>query len=154
MEYICIAIYHKASELKNALVVKSMEKAIFGHWYELWDNLFIREDNFNKIKVSLMGYWKSSIILKEIKKPGDKFCAFCLKTINLRFEIFEKTLKFTYENLNGKLIFYRFSIPSSRPVVILYSLEINIIFLLQFFSISYLGIFTLRPPLNLAAQNT
>ena len=34
----------------------------------------------------------------------------------LRFEIFEKILKFTYRNLNGKLIFYEFSLPSSRSL--------------------------------------
>ena len=34
---------------------------------------------------------------------------------------FERTSKFTYNNLNGKLIFYPFSLPSSRSFVILYT---------------------------------
>ena len=37
----------------------------------------------------------------------------------LRFEIFEKILKFRHQNLNGKLTFYPFSLPSSRTFVIL-----------------------------------
>ena len=37
----------------------------------------------------------------------------------LRFETFMKILRFTYKNLNGKLIFYPFSLPSSRTFVIL-----------------------------------
>ena len=39
----------------------------------------------------------------------------------MRIEIFEKTLKFTYKNFNGKLIFYPFSLPSSWTFVILYT---------------------------------
>ena len=34
----------------------------------------------------------------------------------LRFEIFEKILKCTYKNQNGKLIFYPFSLSSSRSL--------------------------------------
>ena len=63
--------------------------------------------------MSLVGNWKSLIILKEIKKHSSKFLQILAKT-QLRFEIFEKNLKFTYKNLNGKLIFYPFSLPSSR----------------------------------------
>ena len=65
-----------------------------------------------------MDYWKSLIILKEIKKPTGKFLRVWAKN-QLRFEIFEKILKFTYKNLNGKLIFYLFSLPSSMTFVIL-----------------------------------
>ena len=36
----------------------------------------------------------------------------------LIFEIFEKILKFRHQNLNGKVIFYPFSLPSSRTFVI------------------------------------
>ena len=41
----------------------------------------------------------------------------------LRFDIFEKILKLAYKNLNGKLIFYPFSLPSSRTCVILCTSE-------------------------------
>ena len=46
-------------------------------------------------------------MLKESKKPSDKFLRVGAKN-QLRFEIFEKILKFTCKNLNGKLIFYPF----------------------------------------------
>ena len=36
-------------------------------------------------------------------------------------ESFEKNLRFTYKNLNGKLIFYPCSLPSSTTFVILYT---------------------------------
>ena len=67
-----------------------------------------------------MEFWKALIILKEIKKLSDKFLRVWAKN-QLRFEIFEKILKFTCKNLNGKLIFYPFSLPSSRTFVILYT---------------------------------
>ena len=51
-----------------------------------------------------MEFWKSLISLKEIQKASDKFLRVWAKN-QLRFEIFEKILKFTYQNLNGKLIF-------------------------------------------------
>ena len=38
-----------------------------------------------------------------------------------KFYNFEKIFKFTYKNLNGKLMFYSFSLPSSRTFVILYT---------------------------------
>ena len=58
--------------------------------------------------------------LKEIKKPSGKSLRVWAKN-QLRFAIFEKILKFTYKNLTGKLIFYPFSLPSSRTFVILYT---------------------------------
>ena len=67
-----------------------------------------------------MGYWKSLIILKEIKKISGKILRVWAKN-QLRFEIHEKILKFTYENLNEKLSFYPFSLPSSRAFLSLYS---------------------------------
>ena len=67
-----------------------------------------------------MCYWKSLIILKEIKKLSGKCLSFSANT-QLRFEIFEKILKFPYEKLNGKLSFYQFSIRASRTFVIFYS---------------------------------
>ena len=61
--------------------------------------------------VRLAGYWKSLIILKEIKKRSGKYLRVWAKN-QLRFEIFEKIFKFTYKNLNGKSIsFTRFLLP-------------------------------------------
>ena len=70
-----------------------------------------------------MQFWKSWIILKEIKKPSDKFLRVLAKN-QLRFEIFEKILKFTYKNLNGKLIFYPFSLPSCRTMLAILDWEV------------------------------
>ena len=67
-----------------------------------------------------MEFWKPLIILKEIKKTSGKYLRVWAKN-QLIFEIFEKIWKFTYKNLNGKLIFYPFSLPSSRTFVILYT---------------------------------
>ena len=72
-----------------------------------------------KIKANLMYFWKSYIAQKEIKKPSGKSIRVWEKT-QLRFETFEKILKFTFNNLNGKLIFCPFSLSSSRTFVILY----------------------------------
>ena len=52
------------------------------------------------IKMRLMGYWKSLIILQEIKKPSGKSLRVWVKN-QLRFEIFEKVFKFTYQNLRN-----------------------------------------------------
>ena len=54
-----------------------------------------------------MEFWKDLIKLKESKKPSDKFLRVWAKN-QLRFENFEKILKFTCKNLNGILIFYPF----------------------------------------------
>ena len=67
-----------------------------------------------------MEFWKALIILEEIKKPSDKFLLVWAKT-QLRFDVFEKILKFTCKNLNRTLIFYPFSLTSSRTFVILYT---------------------------------
>ena len=66
-----------------------------------------------------MSYWKSLIILKVIKYTSSKSLRVWAKN-QLDLKILEKFLKFTYENLNGKLIFY-FSLRFSRTCVILYS---------------------------------
>ena len=47
-----------------------------------------------------MEFWKSSIILKESKKPSSKFLRVCAKN-QLRFEMFEKILKFTYKKIKA-----------------------------------------------------
>ena len=60
-----------------------------------------------------MEFWKALIILKEINKPSDKFLRVWAKN-QLRFENFEEILKFTCKNLNGKLIFYPFSLPKEK----------------------------------------
>ena len=66
-----------------------------------------------------MEFWKDLIILKESKKPRDKFLRVWVQN-QLRFEIFEKILKFTCKNLNGILIFYPFS-PIFQDFFILYT---------------------------------
>ena len=81
---------------------------------------FIYKANFNNNKDEFGVYWKALIILKEIKKTSGKFLCVWAKT-QLRFEIYERIFKFTYKILNGKLIFYLFSLPSSRTFVILYT---------------------------------
>ena len=43
------------------------------------------------------------------------------KKIDEKFTIFEKTFEFAYKNLNGKLIFYPFSLPFSMTFVISYT---------------------------------
>ena len=66
-----------------------------------------------------MEFWMSLIILKEIKDPNGIFLRVSAKN-QLRFEIFE-IWKFIYKNLNGKLIYYPFSLPPPRTFVILYT---------------------------------
>ena len=56
-----------------------------------------------KIMATLLEFWKFLINLKETKKPCVKILRVCAKN-QLRFVIFEEILKFTYRNLNGKLI--------------------------------------------------
>ena len=51
----------------------------------------------------------------------------------MKIEILEKIFKCTYENLNGKLMFYQFFIESSSKFVIYTALENSTIFLQQFF---------------------
>ena len=57
-----------------------------------------------KIKATLLQFRKFIISLKENKKACRRILR-VWETNQLRFEIFEKILKFTYRNLNGKLIF-------------------------------------------------
>ena len=87
-------------------------------FHEILANFDLKKLILIKIKAVLMEFWKALIILKEIKKPSDKILRVWAKN-QLRFEIFEKILKFTYRNLNEKVIFYPFSLPSSRTFVIL-----------------------------------
>ena len=67
-----------------------------------------------------MSYWKSLIILKEIKNPNGKLVRISAKN-QLRLKIHAKFLKLSSENLNGKLIFYPFSVRSVGTFVSLYS---------------------------------
>ena len=63
-----------------------------------------------------VGSWKSLIILKGIKETsGNSFPV--LAKNQLTFEIFDKFLKITYKNLNAKLIFSLFSLPSSSMML-------------------------------------
>ena len=50
-----------------------------------------------------------------------------------KFEIFENILKFTYENLNGKLIFTNFLSDLQEHLSVYTTLENNTLFLQQFF---------------------
>ena len=69
-----------------------------------------------------MGYPKSLIIQKEINSPNGKFLRVWAKNY-LRFEIFEKILKFTYKQLDGKLIFTDFISDLPGPLSFYTSLE-------------------------------
>ena len=80
--------------------------------HEILANFDLKKLGLIKIKA----IWKDLIILKESKKPSDKFLRAWAKN-QLRFEIFEKTLKFTCKNLNGKLIFYPFFTPFARSIL-------------------------------------
>ena len=93
----------EASENITKLVKKSKENYKILKLHEILANFDLKKLGLIKIKA----IWKDFIILKESKKPSDKFLRAWAKN-QLRFEIFEKTLKFTCKNLNGKLIFYPF----------------------------------------------
>ena len=58
--------------------------------------------------------------LKEIKKPSSQFLRVWAKN-QWRLKFSEKIFKIKYENLNEKLTYYLFSIPSFRTFVILYT---------------------------------
>ena len=92
------------SENIKRFVEKSMETCKI---LKIFMNFYFKKLILIKIKASLE-FWKSFIILKEIKKPRGKFLRVWAKN-QLRFEIFQKILKFTYKNLNGKEIFTFFS---------------------------------------------
>ena len=77
----------------------------------------LEKANFNKSLGKFDGILKIFHNANKIKKPFGKFLRVWTKN-QLRFEIYEKILKFTYKNLNGKLIFYPFSLASSRTFVI------------------------------------
>ena len=82
-----------------------------------------------------MTYCKSLIILNEIKKPTSKLLRIWAKN-RLKFEMLEKIFKFTYENLNGKLIFTNFLYDFPGPLSFYTPLKNNTICLQQFFSVS------------------
>ena len=88
----------EASENIKKVVENSMET---GKILKIFMNFYLKKLILIKIKASLMEFWKSLIILKEIKKSSGKFLNVWAKN-QLRFEIFEKILKFTYKNLYGK----------------------------------------------------
>ena len=67
-----------------------------------------------------MNYRQSFIIQKEIKEASGKFLRVWANK-QLRFEIFERILKFIFKNLNWKLIYPHFSLRSSGTFVILYT---------------------------------
>ena len=109
-------------KLANLLKIYSKNQwkpPIFWKFAPIPSDSFITMRIFLKIRVSMRGVWNSFKIQKS-KKPRDKLLRVWAKN-QLRFEIFEKISKFTYRNLNGKLIFYPFSIPSSRTFVIFYT---------------------------------
>ena len=114
------------SPAKLTKILKKIGRKINGNrqnvedFHEFLANFDLKKLILIKIKASLVELWTSVIILKEIKKPSGKFLRVWAKN-QLRFEILEKILKFTYKNLNGKLIFYPFSLLSSRTFVILYT---------------------------------
>ena len=64
-----------------------------------------------------MEFREALIIVKEVKNVTDIFFRGWAK-IQIRFEIFEKVLKFTYKNLNRKVIFYKIFYPlfHDRPL--------------------------------------
>ena len=80
----------------------------FETFHEILANFDLKKLILIKIKASLMKFRKDLIILTEFKKHSDIFLRIWAKN-QLRFEIFEKILKFTCKNLNGKLIFHPFS---------------------------------------------
>ena len=121
--WIC-RVFGGAKPPKLAKILKKISPKIngnlqnFENFHEFLANFDLKRLILLKIKATLLEFWKSIIILEEIKKPSGKILRVWAKN-QLRFEICEKILKFTYKNLNGKLIFYPFSLPSSRTFVIL-----------------------------------
>ena len=93
----------KGPNLANLL--KTIEingnRQFFESFYELWENSLFKKTILIKIKIRLMRYWKSLILPKEIKKHIGKVLPVWAKN-HLRFNFIEKSLKFTYENLNWK----------------------------------------------------
>ena len=81
--------------------------------HEILANFDLKKLILITIKAIFMEFSKDLIILKESKNPSNKVLRVWAKN-QLRFEIFEKILKFTCKNLNGKLIFLSIFIPLSR----------------------------------------
>ena len=93
---------------------------------------FIKMRILIKIKVSLIVKYNSLIIRKVFQKPSGQFLRVLAKN-QWSLKFFDKMFKFTYYDLNGKLTFSPFSIPSSRTLVILYTSGKYHHFLQQFF---------------------
>ena len=66
---------------------------MFETYHEILANFDLKRLILMKIKATLLEFWKSIKILKESKKTSDKFLRVWAKN-QLRFEIFEKILKF------------------------------------------------------------
>ena len=81
-----------------------------------YEYFFIKKANFNNYKGEVGGLLEIINNSKRNKETSGKFLRVWAKN-QLRFEIFEKSLKFIYKNHNGKLIFDQFSLPSSRSLV-------------------------------------
>ena len=97
-----------------------------------------------EIKVSLMDYWTSLIILKEILKPSDKFLRVWAKS-QLRFlrKLLNLHRKISMENW----CFTHFLSDLPRPLSFYTALENNSIFYNNFFVWGGVGgSFTLPPP--------
>ena len=86
------------------------------------------------IKVRMMGYWKSIIILNENKKPSGKFLGVWPK-INADLHFLRNFKKCTYENLNWKFIFTQFLSDFPGPLSVNTALENNTIFLQHLFGL-------------------
>ena len=80
------------------------KRQTFDTFHAILANFDVKKLILIKIKAILMEFCKALIMIKEIKKSIDKFLHVNAKN-QLRFQIFEKILKFTCKNLNGKLIF-------------------------------------------------
>ena len=97
-----------------------MQKCFFNSedFHEFLANYDLKTLVLIKINAGLTESLMFLIGPKEIQKPRGKILRVWAKN-QLRFEIFDKFLKFKYKNLNGKLIFDQFSLLSSRTFVIL-----------------------------------
>ena len=72
----------------------------FRNVHKLLADFYLNKLILIKVKWRLMEFWKSLIILISIKKPSCKSLRVWVKN-QLRFEIFQKILKFISNNLKG-----------------------------------------------------
>ena len=84
---------NRAKILKNSLKINANLQN-FENFPWILANFDLKKLILIKINTVLTEFWKALIILKEIKKPSDKFLRVWAKN-QLRFEIFENILKFT-----------------------------------------------------------